>query len=106
VRVQLLENHAPSFGDELLGTVDERFTTNVVARLPLLCEHFLDDVLCSDSRVVCAREPQDFVATHPAPPDNDVLHGVVEAVAHVKHRRHVRWRHHDHVGLALTAGAN
>ena len=45
-------------------------------------------------------QPEGFVARHPAPADEHVLHRVVEAMPHVQHRRDIRRRHHDHERFA------
>ena len=55
--------------------------------------------------VVGAGKPKRFVARHPAPADDHVLHGVVETVPHVQHGRHVRRRDDHHERRARPAGA-
>ena len=73
----------------------ERLAPQVLAALALLLERLLDHVLRGDAGVVGARQPERVPALHAAPPDEDVLYGLVERVAHVEYARHVRRRDHD-----------
>ena len=49
--------------------------------------------------VIGARHPERVVSLHPPPPDQHVLKGVVEGVAHVQRAGHVRWRNDDRAAL-------
>jgi hypothetical protein len=62
-----------------------------------------DAVRRRDAGVVGAGNPERFVARQPAPAHEQVLHGVVQPVAHVQDRRHVRRRHHEHERWAIAA---
>ena len=64
----------------------------------------LDDVLRCDAGVVGARDPEGLVALHAAPPDQDVLQGLVHAVAEVQRPGDVGRRHDDGVRLPLGVG--
>ena len=55
--------------------------------------------------MIGAGEPERVPAPHPLEADQDVLHGVVESVAHVQTGRHVGRRHHDHVGPRRRSGS-
>ena len=56
------------------GPLKELLTTKVVSRLvfPSL-EHLLYNGLCSDTCVVATRQVQSSVASHPMPPDENIL---------------------------------
>ena len=49
--------------------------------------------------MVGAGHPQGCVALHPLEADEDVLHGLIQGMAHVQLAGDVRRRHHDGVGL-------
>ena len=100
---QLLENLAAGLLDEADGALDERRAPEIEFGLSLGGELLLDDVLGGDSRVIGAGHPERFVARHPAPADDHILHGIVETVAHMQHRRHVRGWHDDHERIAIAA---
>src|SRR5262245_58615520 len=55
--------------------------------------------------MVSSGNPERLIAGHAAPADEDVLEGVVEAMAHVEHGRHVRRRHDDRERLAIATGS-
>ena len=94
-RAQLLQNHAPRFGNERLHALDERLAPDVKARLPLFRELPLDHVLRRDARVVGPRDPKRLVARHSAPAHDHVLHRVVEPMPHMQHGRDVGRRNQD-----------
>ena len=79
--------------------LEELLAPEVLAALALLLERLLDDVLGGDAGVVGAGQPQRVAPLHPAPPDQDVLDGLVEGVPHVEDARHVRRRDHHRVRL-------
>ena len=61
----------------------------------------LDDLdLGRDAGVVRSRLPEGVVALHPLKTDQDVLHGVVQRMPHVKLPRDVRRGHHNGEGLS------
>ncbi len=62
----------------------------------------LDDRLGGDAGVVGAGHPEDVVALHPPPADQDVLQGVIERMAQVQRTGDVRRRNHDAVGRPRT----
>ena len=64
--------------------------------------HGLHDLgLGGDGRMVGAGHPQGSVALHPLGADEDILHGVIQCMAHVQLAGHVRRRHHDGVGFLV-----
>src|SRR4026208_1112461 len=65
-RLQLLENDAAGFLDELLGATHEFGAPDVGAGLALLRQHLLDDILRRDPGVVGAWEPECLIAAHAA----------------------------------------
>ena len=63
----------------------ERRAPQIVPCLLFFFEQpLLDDGLCGDARVVGPRHPQDLVALHPPPPDQNVLKRVVERMTEVQ----------------------
>jgi hypothetical protein len=84
----------------LPDALDEGGASEVAARLPLLRQHLLDDVLGRDSGVIGARQPENIVAAHPVVAGVDVLDRIVERVSHVEGAGDVRRRnHHDEARL-------
>ena len=51
--------------------------------------------------MVGAGHPQGSVALHPLGADEDILHSVIQCMAHVQLTGHVRRRHHDGVGFLV-----
>ena len=90
---------------DLPGLLDELLAPEVAAVDPLGPELLLDDVLGRDARVVHARHPEGRLAEHAVIADEDVLHGVVEPVAHMEDARDVRGRDYDDEGLFTVAVA-
>ena len=103
---QLLEDLAAGGIDELLHALDERCAPDVVARLALLGEQLLDDVLRGDAGVVGPGHPKRFVASHSPPAGEDVLHRVVESVPHMQGRGDIRRRHQQHERRVLATVAS
>ena len=79
---------------------DERVATEVAARFAFLLQRFFDDVLGGDAGMVGSRNPQDVASLHASPTHKNILHGVVERVAHVQDAGNVGWRNDDTVRLA------
>src|SRR5262249_9633297 len=63
----------------------------------LLQEAFFDNRLSGNARVVSSRHPQDFVALHAPPADEDVLQGVVESMTKMQCAGDVRRWYHNAV---------
>ena len=63
-------------------------------------EHLLDHRLCRDACVVGPADPFGLAPRHAVPPDQHVLHGVVERMAHVERTRDVGQRDRNDVRLA------
>ena len=61
---------------------------------PLILQHVRHLYLCGDGRMVGTRLPQGLIPLHSLETDQDILHGIVQGVAHVQLTRHV-WRRHD-----------
>ena len=99
-RLELIQDLAARVLHELGHLLHERATAHIEARLPVGGELLFDHVLRGDAGMVGARQPECFIAGHAAPADEHVLHGVVEAMPHVQHRRHIGRRDHDHERLA------
>ncbi len=79
---------------------DKRLPSQIMSRLALrFFERPLDDVLRGDSRMIQPRQPERFVALHPAKARDCILNRVLERMAHVQLPGHVGRRHHDDVRL-------
>ncbi len=98
--LELLEDRAAGLAHVRPDPLLEALAPEVEAGLALLRHHALHHVLGGDAGVIGAREPERVPAAHPLEAHQHVLHRVVEAVAHVQHRRHVGRRHHHDVALA------
>src|SRR5437868_9012595 len=61
---------------------EEFFAAEVMARLALLCERLLDDILRRDPRVIGPGHPERFKALHAFPADEDVLNRIVQNMPH------------------------
>ena len=84
-------------------SLDQGLAAQVVPGLLLFLEQpLLDDGLGGDAGVVGAGHPEDVVALHPPPADQDVLQRVVERVAQVQRAGDVRRRDHDAVGRPVA----
>ena len=55
-----------------------------------------------DGGVVRARHPAGVLAVHAGVPDQDVVQGVVEHMAHMEDARHVGRRNHDGIGFLFV----
>ena len=75
---------------------------HLFAVLALLFQLPLDDVLRGDAGVVEAGNPERLEALHPLHAREQVLHRVLQRVAHVEAARDVGRRHRDHEGLFLA----
>jgi len=99
-RLELREDDGLVLVLPLLRLLDERFAADLEPADAVVQQSLLDDGLGGDAGVVGARHPQRAVALHPVVPDQHVLQGVVERMAEVQGRRHVRRRDDDAVGVA------
>src|SRR5215218_6439624 len=87
---------------ELAATLHESLASEVPPRLAFFAyELALDDVLDCYRGVVDAWKPQCLVALHPGAPDESVLYGAVQRVAHVQGARDVRRRYDYAIGLVV-----
>ena len=99
-RLELIQDLAARVLHEFGHLFHEGTAAQIEARLSVGSELLFHDVLRGDAGMVGARQPERFIPGHTAPADEHVLHGVVEAMPHVQHRRHVGRRDHDHERLA------
>ena len=81
--------------------VQELFPAQIVAGKALFSQLLFHFRLGGDAGVVGAGQPEGAAALHAAPADQNVLHGVVQGVAHVQLARDVGRRHDDAEGLAV-----
>ena len=103
-RTQLLQL-ADDPGAVLLSPVpallQEAFASQLLFLLSFLAQLVDDLDLCRNGGVVCSGLPQGGIALHPLPADQDILHRVVQGVAHMQLSGDVRRRHHDGKGLPV-----
>ena len=51
--------------------------------------------LCSDGCMVCSRLPESLVALHSLETDQDILHGLIQCMAHMQLSGYIGRRHYD-----------
>ena len=100
--LELVYDLAAVLGPPFPHPINKGLPAQVVAGLAFGSQLALHHVLGGDARVVGSRHPQHLVAQHALVAAHDVLHGVVERVAHVQLPGHVGRRDHDGVGRALA----
>ncbi len=82
------------------GPLEEALPAHLLLGEALLLAHILHYLgLRRDGGVVGAGHPEGVVALHPPPTDEDILHGVVQSMAHVKLPGDIGRGHDDGVGL-------
>ena len=94
---QLLEDDASVFVCPSPSMLQELLTSEVALLDALFCQTIHHLCLRSNGSVVCARHPTSILAVDTSLTNENVLNGVVEHVAHVKHTRHVWWGNHNRV---------
>ncbi len=94
---QLGENGGAGLPHVSPDPLHEGLAADIESSLTLRGQNPFDHVLRGDAGVIGARKPESGPSPHPLEPNQDILNGVIEAVTHVERRRHVGWRHHDHV---------
>ena len=100
-RLELIENLAARLLDKRHNPFHKRLASQIEACVSFNGELLFDDILRRDACVIGAGYPQRLVGGHPTPTDQDILHRVVEPMAHMQYRGDVwRW-HDDDKGLAL-----
>ena len=98
-RLELLEDRPAGFLHVGPDPLLEALAPQVEAGLSFLRHHALNHVLGCDPGVIGAGQPERVAPAHPLEAHQHVLHGVVQPVAHVQHRRHVGRRHHHDVAV-------
>ncbi len=92
--LELLHDAAAVLVAPLPAVFQELFAPDLVLVDPHLAEMLGDLDLRRDRGVVRSGLPEGFIALHPLEADQDILHGVVQRVAHVELAGDV-WRRHD-----------
>ena len=90
----LTRDGAVTLLDPLPDALFKGRAAEIVPRLALRGELFLDDVLRGDARVVGAGQPQHVKPAHTLPAGHDVWQGLVQGVAYVQRAGDVGWRQH------------
>ena len=88
-----IEPAVEAYGEMMAGVFEGR-APEIVPRLALRGELFLDDVLRGDARVVGAGQPQHVKPAHTLPAGHDVWQRLVQGVAYVQRAGDVGWRQH------------
>ena len=57
--------------------------------------------LCGNAGVVGSRLPKRVISLHPPPPDQNVLEGIVQRMAHVQLSRNIRRGNHNGIGRLI-----
>ena len=74
---------------------EEFFTSDVVFVDSLFFQLVDDFDLCCDRCVVSSRLPECFISLHSLETDQDILHGLIKCMSHMKLAGYVRRRHND-----------
>ena len=87
---KLVQNNVAVFFFPFPDFFQKFFPSEIVAADALFFQIFFHHVLSGNARVVGAGQPESFIALHPFLPDDDILNGGIQRVAHVKRAGHVR----------------
>ncbi len=100
--LQLFHDASAVFFFPVPGTL-QKFLTSQLVLVDAFFFQFLDNLdLRGDGRVIRARQPQRVVALHPFETGQDILHGLVQGMAHVQLACDV-WRgNHDGKGFSVV----
>ncbi len=102
-RLQLPGDHRLIFILERLNLRDKVLARKLAPTHLLIFHHaLLNHRLRGDARVVRPRHPQRLKPPHPVRPRQNVLQRTVERVPQVQPIGHIRWRHHDRIGLRVA----
>ena len=93
--VQLIDDAAAVLLFPFPGILQELFPTDLMLIDSLLFQHISHLDLRRNSRVVGSRLPQRLIALHALITDQDILHGIVQRVSHVKLPGYIGRRHHN-----------
>jgi hypothetical protein len=83
----------------LPDALDELIPSERISGKPLGHQLFFDDVLCGDPGMIRSRKPERVPSLHAAPPDQDVLQGMIQGVADVKRSRDIRRGDDNAIGV-------
>ncbi len=87
---------------KLLNALDKLLPADIVPVLTLLLLNILLNLgLRRDGSVVSTRQPERAEAPHTLIANHNILQSQHHRVTHVKHPRHVRWRHHNRKRLSI-----
>ena len=93
---QLSDNPSAVFLFPFPGSLKEAVSSQILLAYSLFLQLLNDLYLRGDAGMVCSRLPQSIIALHPLITDQDVLHGIVQGMTHMKLARDIRRR--DHYG--------
>ncbi len=97
--LKLLNDASAVFLSPVPALLQEAFSSQIHL-FDALCLQGVDDLdLCGDGRMVGPGLPEGIVALHPLKTDQDILHGVVQGMAHVELAGDVRRGDHDGEGF-------
>ncbi len=101
----LTDNRAAGFFLPGPDTFGEFFPCEIGTLLLLQREIALDHHLRRDAGMVGARLPEHILAAHPLEPDQHILEGMVQRMAHMQDAGDIRRRDHDAIGLGSRVHA-
>ena len=83
------------------GVFQEFFSADFILVDSLFFQFFNDLYLCGNGGVIRSRLPERLISLHPFETDQDILHGIVQRMAHMQLTRYV-WRgHHNGKGFLV-----
>ena len=91
---ELLHDPASVLVLPLPAVFQEFFSSDLVLVDPLLFQHVGNLDLCGDCRMIGSWLPESLVSLHPFEADQNILHGIVQRVAHVQLPCNI-WRRHN-----------
>ena len=92
--VKLVDNPSAILFFPVPALLQKAVSAQFFFRNPLLFQAFNHLYLCGDCRMVCSRLPQSLISLHPLITGQNILHGIVQSVSHVKLPCNV-WRRHN-----------
>ena len=97
--LELVNDPAAVFLFPLPAFLKKALSSEVVLFDSLFLQVLDNPDLGRDRRMVRSRLPQGLIPQHSLIPDQNILHRIVQGMAHMKLARNIRGRHHDRKGL-------
>ena len=97
---ELIDDGTAVFFTPLPDGLYEFFPAQLMAIGTLFGQFFFDNVLGRDSGVVRSRHPKNIVSLEPPVAAEDILHAVIQGMAHMEDPGYIRWWNNDGVAFA------